>query len=90
MGKKKPVIRLEIIERWGETNGGTARDIKTQCAELRGMTLKEISKLCEKLVAEGRLQATRVPVQGSRYLGRSLKRSSQYMPPASISDAVTD
>ena len=74
---------LEIIEQWGKANGGTARDIRTQCPELEARKLREISGMCERLVAEGRLQATRVPVPDKRYLGRSLERSSQYMQPAS-------
>lgn len=80
---------LEIIEQWGKTNGGTAKDIRMQCPELKAGTLRNISELCEKLVAEGRLQATRVPVPDKRYVGRSLEKSSQYMKPASISDGVT-
>lgn len=80
---------LEVIERWGKANGGTAGDIRMQCPELKARKLREISGMCERLVAEGRIQATRVPVPDSRYVGRSLKKSSQYMKPASISDAVT-
>jgi len=79
----KPLSDLEAIERWGKTNGGTARDIRMQCPGLKARKLREISKICERLVAEGRLQATRVPVPDSRYLGRSLGKSSQYMQPAS-------
>jgi len=80
---------LEIIEHWGKTNGGTARDIRTQCPELKMKKLKEISENCERLVAEGRLQATRVPVPDKRYVGRSLEKSSEYMKPASTSDGAT-
>jgi hypothetical protein len=69
---------LEIIERWGKTNGGTAADIRMQCPELSRKTLREISELCEKLVALGRLSKARVPVPGGRYIGRSLKKSSCY------------
>lgn len=54
-----------------------------QCPELKARKLREISEMCERLVAEGRLQATRVPVPASRYVGRSLEKSSQYMQPAS-------
>jgi hypothetical protein len=79
---------LEIIEHWGKTNGGTAKDIRMQCPELKMKKLKEISENCERLVAEGRLQATRVPVPDKRYVGRSLQKSSQYMKPASRSEAV--
>ncbi len=80
---------IEIIEQWGKTNGGTAKDIRMQCPELKMKKLREISEICERLVAEGRLQATRVPVPDKRYVGRSLEKSSEYMKPASISDGVT-
>jgi len=79
---------LEIIEQWGKANGGTASDIRKQCPELKAKKVREISGMCVRLVAEGRLQATRVPVPDSRYVGRSLKKSSQYMKPASVSDTV--
>ncbi len=85
----KPVTDLEIIEQWGKTNGGTASDIRMQCPELKGRKVREISGMCERLVADGRLQATRVPVPDNRYVGRSLKKSSQCMKPTPISDAVT-
>lgn len=81
---------LEIIEQWGKTNGGTASDIRRQCPELKAKKVREVSGMCERLVANGRLQATRVPVPDNRYVGRSLKKSSQYVKPASMSDAVTD
>lgn len=81
--------KLEIIEQWGKANGGTASDIRKQCPELKKIKVSEISEMCEKLVAEGRLQATNVPVPVRRYVGRSLKKSSEYMKPASISDVVT-
>ena len=74
---------LEVIEQWGKANGGTARDIRMQCPELKARKVREISEICERLVAEGRLQATEVPVPDSRYVGRSLGKSSQYMQPAS-------
>lgn len=80
---------LEIIEQWGKANGGAASDIRKHCPEMKAKKVGEISEMCERLVAEGRLQATRVPVLDSRYVGRSLKKSSQYMEPASVSDAVT-
>jgi hypothetical protein len=83
------MIDLEIIELWGRSNGGTAKDIRTQCPELKRRKLSEISGMCERLVTEDRLQATRVPVPDKRYVGRSLEKSSQYMKPASISDGVT-
>lgn len=74
---------LEVIEQWGRSSGGTATDIRRQCRELKAKTLREISEMCERLVAEGRLTATRAPVLDNRYLGRSLQKSSQYMQPAS-------
>jgi len=79
---------LEIIEQWGKTNGGTASDIRRQCPELKKIKVSEISDMCEQLVAEGRLQATNVPVPANRYVGRSLKKSLQYLKPASTPDAV--
>jgi len=75
----KHMSDLEIIEQWGKTNGGTAKDIRTQCPELKAGTLRKISELCEKLVAEDRLAAKRVPVRESRYVGRSLEKSVRYM-----------
>jgi len=80
---EKPMGDFEIIEQWGKANGGTARDIRTQCPELKARKLREISEMCERLVAEGRIRSTRVPVPDKRYLGRSLEKSSQYMQPAS-------
>ncbi len=79
---------LEAIETWGRTNGGTAGDIRRQCPQLKKKTLKQISALCDQLVAEGRLLAARVPVPNNRYVGRSLEKSSEYTQAASISDAV--
>ena len=79
---------LEIIEQWGKTNGGTASDIRMQCPELKAKKVREISGMCERLVAEGRLQVTNVPDE--RYMGRSLKKSLQYMQPAQTSDANVD
>lgn len=76
---KNHLSDAEIIERWGKGNGGTARDIRMQCPELSRRTLREISELCEKLVSEGRLSVTKTPVPGSRYVGRSLKKSAQHV-----------
>jgi hypothetical protein len=77
--EENPMPALEIIERWGRSNGGTTRDIQRQCPELRSRTLSEISEMCERLAAEGRLAVTRIPVPQTRYVGRSLKGSAQYM-----------
>jgi hypothetical protein len=74
---------LEIIEQWGKANGGTANDIRMQCPELKAKIVREISGMCEQLVAEDRLNKTRVLAPSGRYIGRSLKKSSQFMQPAS-------
>lgn len=78
---EKATTDLEIIEQWGKTNGGTAGDIRRQCPQLKVKILREISEMCEKLVAEGRLMATGAPDNqpDKRYVGRSLKKSVQYM-----------
>ncbi len=76
---QEPITDLEIIEQWGKTNGGTASDIKKQCPKLKSKTLAEISRLCALLVAEGRLHTTNIQVRNSRYMGRSLERTAQYM-----------
>jgi hypothetical protein len=82
MKKRKRMNDLEASEaimEWGKTNGGTAREIQRQLSQLKGWTQRQISELCERLVAEGRLLATRVPVPDGRYVGRSLKKSLRYM-----------
>lgn len=70
---------LEIMEQWGKANGGTASDIRVQCPGLKAKKVREISGMCERLVADGRLQAVRVPAPVNRYVGRSLEKSSQCM-----------
>ncbi len=75
---KAAISNLEVIENWGKAYGGTASDVRRQCPELRRMTLKAITAMCERLAAEGRLTATKVPVPSDRYVGRSLEKSAEY------------
>jgi hypothetical protein len=75
---KAAISNLEAVEQWGKAHGGTASDIRRRCPELRRVTLGEITAMCERLVAEGRLTATNVPVPSRRYVGRSLAKSAEY------------
>ena len=82
------IRELEIIEGWGKIHSGTASEIKRQCPALKKLKVSEIAAICEWLVAEGRLQATKIPVRPNRYVGRSFKKSLQYLNPASTTDTL--
>jgi hypothetical protein len=69
----------EMIVEWGKTKGGTVRDIRMQLPGLKAKSLRQITEVCERLVAEGRLGKAMVPVRNGRYIGRSLEKWSRYI-----------
>ena len=60
---------MVIIEDWGKTLSGSAKEVREQCVGLSNTSTRYIMSLLEELAAAGRMMVSHVPPD--RYVGRS-------------------